>query len=101
MDAKIAVTTEQEGKGFYVAQFKTVELAIFSYYIESAGQVILIDPTFDVTVYKDFIAKRNSVLKYLILTHYHADFLAGHTQFEVPIVMGPHSKRASNNFHID
>ena len=27
------LTTEQEGNGFYIAQFKTADLAIFSYYI--------------------------------------------------------------------
>ena len=35
MDAKISISTEQEGPGFFVAQFKTLELAIFSYYVES------------------------------------------------------------------
>jgi len=34
------------------------------------------------------------------LTHYHADFLAGHTQFGVPIIMGPTSKRAINSFEV-
>jgi hypothetical protein len=33
MDAKITITTEQNEEGFYVAQFKTAELAIFSYYL--------------------------------------------------------------------
>lgn len=33
MDSKLAIVTEQEGEGFYVAQFRTSELAIFSYYV--------------------------------------------------------------------
>jgi hydroxyacylglutathione hydrolase len=37
MDAKTTITTEQQGTGFYVAQFKTPELAIYTYYIESDG----------------------------------------------------------------
>jgi hypothetical protein len=37
MDAKISNATEQEGDGFTIIQFKTAELAIFSYYIESKG----------------------------------------------------------------
>jgi hypothetical protein len=35
MDSKISISTEQTGEGFYVAQFKTADLSIFSYYIES------------------------------------------------------------------
>lgn len=52
MDIKSTIVTEQEGNGFYVAQFKTADLAIFSYYIESAAEAVLIDPTVDGTVYK-------------------------------------------------
>jgi len=35
MDGKASITTEHEGNGFYIAQFKTPELAIFTYYLES------------------------------------------------------------------
>lgn len=100
MDAKISITTEQEGEGFYVAQFKTVELAIFSYYIESGKEAILIDPTFDVQVYNDLLTKRGATLKFVVLTHYHADFISGHTQFKAPIVMGPNAKRQVNSFEV-
>lgn len=93
MDIKSSIVTQQEGNGFYLAQFKTADLAIFSYYIESAGESILIDPTVDGAVYKELIAKRNSTLKYVLLSHYHADYLSGHNQFNVPIAMGPGSKR--------
>ena len=100
MDAKITITTEQEGNGFYVAQFKTSELAVFTYYVESNGQALIIDPTYDVKAFKDIIAKRNSNLKAILLSHYHADFLSGHTQFDAPIVMGPHAKREINKFEV-
>jgi len=60
----------------------------------------LIDPTFDVKVFHDLLAKRISTLKSVLLTHYHADFLAGHTQFNVPIIMGKNAKRAINKFKI-
>ena len=39
-------------------------------------------------------------MKWTLLTHYHADFLAGHTQFEAPIVMGPKSIKDTNKFAI-
>lgn len=88
MDSKVSVVTEQTGEGFYIAQFKTSELAIFSYYIESNKEALLIDPLYDIKTYSNFISTRNSTLKYVALTHYHADYLSGHTQFNVPIIMG-------------
>jgi len=38
---------EFHGHGYRVLQFKTGDLAIFSYLVESAGEALLIDPTFD------------------------------------------------------
>lgn len=94
------IVTEQTGEGFYVVQFKTHHLAIFSYYIESQGEVILIDPVFDIDIYESFMEKRKSKLKYVFLTHYHADFLSGHTEFKVPIIMGPTAIRKINTFKV-
>ncbi len=100
MDSKISISTEQTGEGFYVAQFKTADLSIFSYYIESNSQAVIIDPTIDIKIYQEIIAKRNANLKYVCLTHYHADFLSGHTQFKVPIIMGKDCKRSVNSFDV-
>lgn len=79
MDSKLTLVTEQSGDGFYIAQFKTSELAIFSFYIESNKECLLLDPVFDVRTYHEFILKRQAKLKYVALTHYHADYLSGHT----------------------
>ena len=100
MNSTLTLTTEQSGEGFYVGQFKTSELAIFSYYIESQKECILIDPVFDVETYNKFMDSKGSKLKYVFLTHYHADFLSGHTEFKVPIVMGPSATRAVNTFKV-
>lgn len=54
-------------------------LAVFTYYVESYGEAYIIDPTFDYLCYKLFTEKRGATLKYVVLTHYHADFIAGHT----------------------
>lgn len=62
-----------------MVQFKTKMLAIFTYYVESDGEAYIVDPTYDYLAYRDFIAKRGATLKYVVLTHYHADFLGGHT----------------------
>ena len=79
MNSTVALVTEQAGEGFNVFQFKTTELAIYSYYIESNKEGILIDPVFDVETYRKFMDSRKSILKYVFLTHYHADYLSGHT----------------------
>lgn len=100
MDSKLVLVTEQTGDGFYLAQFKTSELAIFSYYVESNKECFLIDPVFDIKTYAEFITKRQSHLKYVGLTHYHADYLSGHTEFKVPIVMGANSTRSVNSFKV-
>ena len=94
------ITTEQEGNGFYIAQFKTADLAIFSYYVESDKLAYIIDPTFDTKVYEDILAKRGAKLESILLTHYHADFISGHTQFKVPIIMGETAQRNLNEFKI-
>lgn len=54
-------------------------MAIFSYYIESDGQAWLIDPAYDVYPYQDLADKRKAKISSILLTHYHADYIAGHT----------------------
>lgn len=100
IDSKCCISTQQEGDDYYLEHFKTADLAIFSYYVESGSEAILIDPTFDVQVFRELITKRKSTLKYVFLSHYHADYLSGHNQFEVPIVMGPTAKRNVNKFEL-
>lgn len=39
-------------------------------------------------------------MKYVILTHYHADFLSAHVDMGVPIIMGEKSKRSVNKFEM-
>ena len=76
--SKNILLDEYEGEGFYLAQFKAPSLAIFSYYIESKKQVLLIDPTFDISEYKTHAAKRGDKIISILLTHYHSDYVAGH-----------------------
>ena len=67
------------GDGFYVEQMLVGCLAIYSYYIESNGQAWIIDPQNDVSKYNVLLKERNTKLKGVFLTHYHADYIAGHT----------------------
>lgn len=89
-----------KGAGFQVKQFKTAELAIYSYFLESEGESLFIDPTLDTKAYESAITENKSTLKYVFLTHYHADFLSGHTQLKAEVVMGPGAKRQSNQFKL-
>lgn len=100
MDAKITITSEQEGEGFYVAQFKTAELAVYTYYVESQGESLIIDPTYDTKTFKEFIDKRKVHLKFCVLTHYHADFISGQGEFQVPIIMGPQSSIKTSKLEV-
>ena len=83
-----------------MAQYKTPELSIFSYYLESNGQALLIDPTFDVYMYQEIAKKRSSKLISILLTHYHADYVAGHTEFNLPIIMGPKATKPGSTLKL-
>ena len=79
-----------------IKQIYTGCLAQGAYYIESAGEVAIIDPLREVQSYIDMAQKDNAKIKYIFETHFHADFVSGHvTLAEItgaPIVFGPNAK---------
>ena len=79
-----------------IQQIYTGCLAQGAYYIESAGEVAIIDPLREVQSYIDMAQKDNAKIKYIFETHFHADFVSGHvTLGEItgaPIVFGPNAK---------
>lgn len=83
-----------------IKQIYTNCLSQASYYIESKGKSIIIDPIRDIEGYDELINKNNSELKFILETHFHADFISGHIElsnkFNVPIIFGPH---ADTNFN--
>ena len=82
-----------------VSQFKTTELSIYSYLLQSNGEAVLIDPVFDVENYVKEIKDSGCHLKHIMLTHHHSDFIAGHMEFpNVPIVMAESAKRPGMGF---
>lgn len=97
---KTELLEEFTGKGFHVYQYKTGELAIFSYLVESHGSALLIDPTVDTEAYKETLAKTKANLKYVVLSHFHADYIAGHLEFKVPTLMGERAARPSLGFEV-
>ncbi len=82
-----------ETSSFFMHQFNNFNLSVFTYYLESEKDAILIDPLRDVQPYLDIIAERKSTLKYIFETHFHADFVSGHVELAektgATIVFGP------------
>ena len=76
-----------------IEQIYTGCLAQGAYYIESNGEVAIIDPLREV---EDYIRKANendAKIKYIFETHFHADFVSGHVTLAektgATIVYGP------------
>jgi len=63
-------------------QFYLPCLAHASYVVgdESTGMAAVIDPQRDTDQYVEFAAKHSLAIKHVILTHLHADFVAGHLE---------------------
>ena len=72
------------------------------YYIQSNGEAVVIDPLRETEPYL-IRAKNDGVkIKYVFLTHFHADFVSGHVDLAnktgATIVFGPNAK-ADFDFH--
>ena len=76
-----------------IEQIYTGCLAQGAYYIESEGEVAIIDPLREVEPYIGRAKTDNAKIKYIFETHFHADFVSGHVtlskQTGAPIVYGP------------
>ena len=75
-----------------IEQIYTGCLAQGAYYIESEGEVAIIDPLREVQPYIDMTEKNNAKIKYIFETHFHADFVSGHVTLSqktgAPIIYG-------------
>jgi len=80
----------------FIKQFYTNCLSEAAYYIESEGEVAIIDPLRDTGAYLQLAKERNAAVKYIFETHFHADFVSGHIdlskQTGAPIIYGPGAK---------
>jgi hydroxyacylglutathione hydrolase len=78
-----------------IEQIYTGCLAQGAYYIESNGEVAIIDPLREVSPYLDRAKKDDARIKYIFETHFHADFVSGHVTLSkktgAPIVFGPNA----------
>ena len=76
-----------------VEQLYTGCLAEAAYYIESDGEVAIIDPLREVEPYIQKAEENGAKIKYVLETHFHADFVSGHLDLAkktgAKIVFGP------------
>lgn len=81
-----------------IEQIYTGCLAQGAYYIESNGEAAIIDPLREVQPYIAKADKDSAKIKYVLETHFHADFVSGHLDLAqktgATIVFGPTAKPA-------
>jgi hydroxyacylglutathione hydrolase len=79
----------------HIEQIYTGCLAQGAYYITSNGEAAIIDPLREVQPYLDRLQKDGVKLKYILETHFHADFVSGHLDLSkktgAPIIYGPNA----------
>ncbi len=83
-----------------IEQLYTGCLAQGAYYIESKGEVAIIDPLRETQQYIDKAKANNATIKYVLETHFHADFVSGHLDLAektgATIVFGPGAQTEYN-----
>ena len=79
-----------------IEQIYTGCLAQGAYYIESKGEVAIIDPLREINPYLKKAKQDDAKIKYIFETHFHADFVSGHVTLSqktgAPIIYGPTAK---------
>ncbi len=87
---------QQTAKAMFIKQLYTNCLSEAAYYIESEGEAAIVDPLRDIEMYLQLAKERNSTIKYIFETHFHADFVSGHLDLakatDAPIIFGPNTK---------
>ncbi len=80
----------------FIKQLYTGCISEAAYYIESNGEVAVIDPLRDIDEYLQLANERKAKIKYIFETHFHADFVSGHLDLGnitgAPIVYGPNTE---------
>ena len=78
-----------------IEQIYTGCLAQGAYYVVSGNEAIIIDPLRETAPYLNRLSKDGVSLKFILETHFHADFVSGHLDLSkatgAPIVYGPNA----------
>lgn len=87
---------KRKNKTMNIEQIYTGCLAQGAYYIESKGEVAIIDPLRETHPYLAKAENDKATIKYIFETHFHADFVSGHLDLAkktgATIVYGPGAK---------
>lgn len=79
-----------------VEQIYTGCLSEATYFIKSNNEGAIIDPLRETDKYLEKIKSENTTLKYIFITHFHADFVSGHVDLAektgAQIIFGPNAK---------
>ena len=75
------VVKSYEYPGVKIVQFNLAVLSHYSYMVVSDKDAFVVDPDRDIQVYLETAKKEGSTIKGMFLTHSHADFVAGHSEF--------------------
>ncbi len=75
------VVKTYEFSGVKLVQLNLAVLSHYSYFVVSAADALVVDPDRDIQVYLDLAKKEGWTIKGVFLTHSHADFVAGHSEF--------------------
>ncbi len=79
----------------YIEQLYTSCLSEAAYFIESDGEVAIIDPLRDTEKYIAMAEEKKAKIKYIFETHFHADFVSGHLDLAkktgATIIYGPNA----------
>ena len=86
-----------------IEQIYTSCLAQGAYYIESKGEVAIIDPLRETQQYVDKATANNANIKFIFETHIHADFVSGHVDLAkktgATIVFGPNANTTFDSYN--
>lgn len=85
-----------------IEQIYTGCLAHGAYYIESAGEAAIVDPLREVAPYIEKARSNKAQIRYVLETHFHADFVSGHLDLArktgANIVYGPNAQPAFSHY---
>lgn len=80
----------------FIKQLYTEYLGKAAYYIESNREAAVVDPLRETESYLRLAEERDTTIKYIFETHFHADFVSGHVDLAretgAAIIYGPYAK---------
>lgn len=80
--SRYQVVDTYEQNGYKVIQVNLPVLSHYSYVVISDGDAVIVDPGRDISFYQELASEHNFTWQAVLLTHSHADFIAGHLEMK-------------------